>query len=303
MGRPCSSRISAGPSSGLNRRRPDRRAPGWRPGTARRGRPPSAPCPRRSAACGGVCAARRRHGPRRAGLERDRPDGHVGVGARGPRVRRRRQRRSPSSAPAITVIVDGPAGGVALHQPRDVLVPEHREVRLHQLVAAPAGSARSGTARAGSGRSASSSGKHLGVHDAGAGGQPLHVAHAEARGGAQRIGVIDVAGAHDGHRLEAAVRMLREARAPRRRDTCASRPCPRSPGRCRGRPATRRARADRCPPDSGRRGGRRTGTGRRSASGSRAGDVWMIGSRIGPTIRRVEERVQQAAAWRRDPPV
>ena len=44
-----------------------------------------------------------------------------------------------------------------------------------------------------------------------AGGQPLHVAAAEARGRAERIGVVDQALAHDGHGLEAAVRMRREA--------------------------------------------------------------------------------------------
>ena len=50
------------------------------------------------------------------------------------------------------------------------------------------------------------------MHDAGAGRQPLHVAAAEARRRAQRIAVIDEAFAHERHRLEAAVRMLRKPR-------------------------------------------------------------------------------------------
>jgi hypothetical protein len=53
--------------------------------------------------------------------------------------------------------------------------------------------------------------EHLRVHDALAGRHPLHVAAAEARGGAQRVAVVDQALAHDGHGLEAAVRVGREA--------------------------------------------------------------------------------------------
>src|SRR5688572_17720625 len=53
--------------------------------------------------------------------------------------------------------------------------------------------------------------KHLRMHDSGAGGQPLHVAHPEAGGRAERIGMIDITLADDGHRLEAAMRMLRKA--------------------------------------------------------------------------------------------
>ncbi len=52
--------------------------------------------------------------------------------------------------------------------------------------------------------------EHLGVDDAFAGRQPLHVAGAEAGRGAERVGVIDEAAPHDGHRLEAAVGVLRE---------------------------------------------------------------------------------------------
>ena len=54
-------------------------------------------------------------------------------------------------------------------------------------------------------------GEHLGVHDPGAGGQPLNVALAVACGCSQRVGVIYEASPHDGHGLESPVRMLRES--------------------------------------------------------------------------------------------
>ena len=85
---------------------------------------------------------------------------------------------------------------------------------------------------------------------------------AEARGGAERVGVIDEAAAHDGHGLEAAVRVLRKAghdvavvHAPAvlavevLADVAA-------------RERRGRARAARCPRGTRRRGGRRTGTDR-----------------------------------------
>ena len=53
--------------------------------------------------------------------------------------------------------------------------------------------------------------EHLAVHDAGAGGQPLHVAAAEAGGGAERVAVVDQALADVGDGLEAAVRVGWEA--------------------------------------------------------------------------------------------
>ena len=53
--------------------------------------------------------------------------------------------------------------------------------------------------------------EHLAVHDALAGGEPLHVAAAEAGGGAERVGVVDEALAHERDGLEAAVRVLGEA--------------------------------------------------------------------------------------------
>ncbi len=54
--------------------------------------------------------------------------------------------------------------------------------------------------------------KHLRVLDAAARREPLHVAVAEARGGAQRVGVIDDAVANQRDRLEAPMRMARKAR-------------------------------------------------------------------------------------------
>src|SRR6185436_8934926 len=52
--------------------------------------------------------------------------------------------------------------------------------------------------------------KHLRVHDAGARGEPLHVAHAETRRRPKRVRVVDVSRADNGDGLEAAVRMLRK---------------------------------------------------------------------------------------------
>jgi hypothetical protein len=54
--------------------------------------------------------------------------------------------------------------------------------------------------------------EHLRVHDAGARGEPLDVTVAEASGGSEGVGVIDVPGAGDGDGLEAAVGMRGEAR-------------------------------------------------------------------------------------------
>ena len=73
---------------------------------------------------------------RAPGAMLDRPDRDVGVGARGPRVRRRRGRRASPSAPAITVTsVVRPAASRATWR-GIVVVPQHREVRLDHLVGA-----------------------------------------------------------------------------------------------------------------------------------------------------------------------
>ena len=53
--------------------------------------------------------------------------------------------------------------------------------------------------------------RHFVVHDAAAGGHPLHVAGAERAAIAQRVGVLHVAGQHVGDGLDAAMRMPREA--------------------------------------------------------------------------------------------
>ena len=77
-------------------------------------------------------------------------------------------------------------------QARDVAVPQHGEVRLDELVLGgqvqpdleelqrvrPLGLEQR---------------EHLGVDDALAGGEPLHVAPTEAGGGAERVGVVDQA--------------------------------------------------------------------------------------------------------------
>ena len=112
--------------------------------------------------------------------------------------------------------------------------------------------------------------EHLRVDDAPAGGEPLHVAPPEAGGGAQRVGVVDEALAHVGDGLEAAVRVVREARARRARGTSASRRGPRSPARARAPPATPPDPPPRCPAGTRRRGARRTGTDRWSATGTPA---------------------------------
>ena len=47
--------------------------------------------------------------------------------------------------------------------------------------------------------------KHFAMHDALSSGQPLHIARAKTGGGTQRVRVIDMALAHDGDGLKAAV--------------------------------------------------------------------------------------------------
>ena len=113
--------------------------------------------------------------------------------------------------------------------------------------------------------------EHLGVHDAAAGGQPLHVAarrSAPPRRASREWSMRPVA--DDGHRLEAAVRVLRGSRARRlpwyiRQPSLPAKSWPML------RPASRRVRRQRCrcPRGRRRRGGRRRGRGRWSATGSR----------------------------------
>ena len=136
MGRPCSSRSShsARPSASS---RTGRSATTW------------------MAACGTVCAAdaqrrarRRSRASRfarrraagsvdaRAGVELERPDRDVGVRARGPRVgRRRRAACSPRACRRSTVTSARLPPASARGRRGISSVPEHREVRLGELVA------------------------------------------------------------------------------------------------------------------------------------------------------------------------
>ena len=116
---------------------------------------------------------------------------------------------------------------------RDVLVPEHREVRRGDLVLAPAGSARSETAPACSGRcdraaGTSPSGRRR--------RPPSATAHRPSRTAPPRRaspnGRCSPCGRWSPSRTRDAD--AAETRGPRHRDTCASRRCSRSPDRCRG---------------------------------------------------------------------
>ena len=188
-------------------------------------------------------------------------------GAGGVRVgRRRRGRRRRPSEPAMTVTsVARPVVG----PPRTTgMSPSQSIVKYGSTSLSAAGRfSQIWNSSSGFGRSRSSSGNISAWTMPAAGGEPLHVAPAEAGGGAERVGVVDEAPAHVGDRLEAPVRVAAGSRARRGRGTCSSRPGRRSPARGRGRrrappaPARRRRRGSR------RRGGRRTGTGRSSATG------------------------------------
>ena len=173
---------------------------------------PAAPGPRRrrprpssatgtSGAHGGAGAMRRARGRRlesRLALEHvERADG-LGPGAGGsvparrPASRRRCQMATsvsgragpraaaaaaaaarPPSAPGDDRDLDVTAVVVGGLDPGDVVVPQHREVRVDQLVLGRAGSARSGRARVGLSAVLVEQREHLGVDDAAAGGQPL----------------------------------------------------------------------------------------------------------------------------------
>ena len=90
---------------------------------------------------------------------------------------------------------------------RDVLGPEHREVRRGELVLAR--QVQPDLKQLQRVRPvAIEQREHLRVDDASTRRQPLHVAHPEPRRRAERIRMVDVALADDGHRLEPAVRVL-----------------------------------------------------------------------------------------------
>ena len=217
----------------------------------------------------------------------------------GARSRRRRRRARPTSAAAATA-ASAPSelagdDGDSSHAPapasdrRDVLGPQHREVRLDELVLGrqvepdleqlervrpvarrPAGTSRSARC------------------------PPPAVSHctsprAEAGGGAERVGVVDRAPAHEGDRLEATVRVLGEARAPcspwyMRQPSMPAKSCPIS------RPASDASgpRSPRCPP------GRR----RRGATQNRNGSIVGHWNPIGTVWRTELDMAARLRAWR-----
>ena len=168
----------------------------------------------RSRACGSRSAAARAAASSVApGCHADRPDRDV-------RCRRARPtssaaaaaaRASPSS-PAIDRDLGRAPRRVGATWRGICVAPQHREVRLRRACPRAGRFSQIWNSSTRVRPVAVEQREHLGVHDARAGGQPLHVARAEARGGAERVGVIDEAAPHDRHRLEAAVRVLREAR-------------------------------------------------------------------------------------------
>ena len=116
----------------------------------------------------------------------------------------------PANSPAITVMVALASLVVANGVPRDVAVPEHREVRIDALVGR--GQVEPDLEQLDRVRVvAVEQREHLGVDDSVAGSQPLHVAPAEPRRRAERVGVVDQAAPHERDRLEPTMRVLRKA--------------------------------------------------------------------------------------------
>ena len=138
IGRPCSSS-----SSHRSVRRRDRQPlvgaqlrPRRGPGTSR---PPTVEprCRGRSTACGWCRVARRRQRPRGAGVHaRSSRSRRPASGRARPRVRRRRQRLHARRARRRSRSTSRAAGRVGRRRRGDVLAPQHREVRLDQLVLA-----------------------------------------------------------------------------------------------------------------------------------------------------------------------
>ena len=94
---------------------------------------------------------------------------------------------------------------------RDVVVPQHREVRFDHLVDSrqvhPDLEQLDGVRFV-----TRHEREHLGVHDAASRGHPLHVTSSVPGGGSERVGVVDQTAADEGDRLEPAMRVLRKAR-------------------------------------------------------------------------------------------
>ncbi len=136
---------------------------------------------------------------------------HVAVGARRPGARRRRRRTAPLERSGHDGDLRLAPGRVAHLALGDVATPEHREVRLGELVVRrqvepnleELDRIRGGPVE---------QREHLGVHDAASRGQPLRVARSEARRRPERIGVVDVPAPREGHSLEPAVGMRGESR-------------------------------------------------------------------------------------------
>ena len=213
--------------------------------------------------------ARRGDRPRRARFEREVPDGDVGVGPRRPRVGGRRR-----CAVAVELAGDDRRPSVA--RPRSSRAATTGVSRAHSIEKCGSTSFDSAgrlsqiwNSSSGFGASASSSGNISECTMPAPGGEPLRVAAPEARRRAQRVGVVDQAAAHVGDGLEPAVRMLRE---PGHLEPVVH-PPPVDAGEVGAelapRQRRRRARTARCPPGTRRRGARRTGTGRSSATGCR----------------------------------
>ena len=159
----------------------------------------------------GVGAFGGREAPLRAGIEHHVPDGQVGLGSGGPRARRGGQRLEPGQRTGDDGHLGRAAFTVLDDVARQVFVPEHREVGLDHLVGGREVEpdleqlARVGPVLV-------EEREHLAVDDAPPGGEPLHVAPAEASGGTEGVGVVDVALPGEGHRLEAPVGVLGEPR-------------------------------------------------------------------------------------------
>ena len=118
-------------------------------------------------------------------------------------------RASASRPAAIVTSVTRPVG-VARRVPRHAVPPQHREMRLGELVGSRQVEPDLEQLDGVRGITIAQR-EHLGVNDAATGGEPLHVSAAEARRRAERVGMVDEALPDDGDRLEAPVRMLREA--------------------------------------------------------------------------------------------